>query len=63
MPVAIGTRHLAKPDDRAEYKRWRLGFFVVLSCAMLIAIAAFAQQPPAKASILPTGPLPGMNIP
>lgn len=63
MPTATGTRRLATPDDRAEPNRWRLGFFIALPCFVLIAIAAFSQQPPAKASIDPTGPLPGINIP
>jgi hypothetical protein len=63
MPIATGTRYLATPDDRAEFNRWRLGFFIVLACIILIALAAFSQQTPAKASIRPTGPLPGINIP
>jgi hypothetical protein len=63
MPTATGARHLATPDDRAEFNRWRLGFFIALSCFVLIAIAVFSQEPPEAASIRPTGPLPGINIP
>lgn len=63
MPTATGMRCLATPDDRSEFNRWRLGFFIVLACIILIALAAFSQQPAAKVSIRPTGPLPGINIP
>jgi len=62
MPAASGTRHLETPADRAEFKPWRLGLFLLLSCVVSIALAAFAQ-PPAKTSIRSTGPLPGINIP
>jgi hypothetical protein len=63
MRMATSTRRLETSDDDETERRWRLGFFVVLSCVSLVALAVFAQQRPAKVSILPTGPLPGINIP
>lgn len=64
MRTAAGAcgRGAAPDDDRIE-RTWRLGFFIVLSCAALIAAMVFAQTPPAKAQIRPTGPLPAINIP
>lgn len=61
MPKAIGAHRLT-PEDRATLKRWRFAFFITLSCAVLIAVAAFAQQP-TKVSIRPTGPMPGVSVP
>jgi hypothetical protein len=63
MPIANGSRHLTTPDNRAVLKQWRRGRFIVLSCAALIALAAFAQQPPSKNSTRRTEPLPGINVP
>lgn len=63
MRIATGARRLEAPDDDRTERRWRLGFFIALSCAVLIALAAFAQEPPANALIRPTGPLPAINIP
>lgn len=62
MRTAMGARRLTSRDDGIE-RRWRFGFFIVYSCALLIAFAVFAQQPTAKPSILPTGPMPGVNVP
>lgn len=63
MRTATGARRLDTPaDDRTE-RRWRLGFFIAVSLAVLIALATFAQEPPAEALIRPTGPLPVVNIP
>ena len=63
MRTATGARRLDTPDDDRTERRWRLGFFIALSCAVLIALAAFAQEQLAKAWIRPTGPLPANNIP
>ena len=63
MHDVTGTRHFAAPDNRTEFKRWRLGRFIVLSYAVLIALVAFTQQPPTKVSIRPAGPMPGVSIP
>jgi hypothetical protein len=69
MRTATGARRLETPDDDETHeddrteRRWRLGFFIALSCAVLIALATFAQEPPAKPSIRPTGPMPAINIP
>ena len=63
MRTATGTRRIEGSDDDQTERRWRLGFFVALSCAVLIALAAFAQQPPARMSICPTGPMPGVSVP
>lgn len=63
MRTATGARRLDTPDDDRTERRWRLGFFSALSCAVLMALAAFAQEPPAQALIRPTGPLPAVNIP
>ncbi|OKO87322.1 hypothetical protein AC630_00335 [Bradyrhizobium sp. AS23.2] len=59
----MGARRLGTPDDDRTERRWRFGFFIALSCAVLIAVATFAQEPPAKALIRPTGQLPAINIP
>ncbi|MBR0785139.1 hypothetical protein [Bradyrhizobium iriomotense] len=63
MRTATGARWLGTPDDDRTEFRWRLGFFIALSLAVLIALAAFAQEPPAEALIRPTGPLPAISIP
>ena len=63
MRTATGARRLDTPDDDRTERRWRLGFFIALFCAVLIALAAFAQEQPAKALIRPTGPLSAINIP
>jgi len=54
------ARHIETSEAQAEPGRWRFGFFIVLSCAVSIALAAFAQ-PPAKVLIRPTSPLPAVN--
>ncbi|KRP85491.1 hypothetical protein ACVMIH_003609 [Bradyrhizobium sp. USDA 4503] len=63
MRTATGARRLDTPDDDRTERRWRLGFFIAVLCAVLIALAAFRQEQPAKALIRPTGPLPAINIP
>ncbi|MCC8946375.1 hypothetical protein H8A97_14960 [Bradyrhizobium sp. Arg62] len=63
MRTATGARRLDTPDDDRTERRWRLGFFIAVLCAVLIALAAFTQEQPAKALIRPTGPLPAINIP
>lgn len=63
MRTATGARRLETTDDDRTERQWRLGFFIALSCAALVALVAFAQGPPAKALIRPTGPLPAINIP
>ena len=63
MRTATGTRRIERSDDEQTERRWRLGFFVALSCAVLIALAAFAQEPPARMTIRPTGPMPSVNVP
>lgn len=63
MRTATGARRLERPCDERTERRWRFGFFIALTCAVLIAVAAFAQQPPAKVSIRPTGPMPGVSAP
>ena len=63
MTTASGSGRLQMPEGRTEFTLWRPGFFIVLACFVLIALAAFAQQPPTKASIRPTGPLPAVNVP
>ncbi|KAA0074723.1 hypothetical protein [Tardiphaga sp. P9-11] len=63
MRTATGARRLVPRDDDRTYVRWRLGTFIVLSCAGLLALAALASPPPAKSPILPTGPMPAVNIP
>ena len=63
MRTAMGARRLDTSDSDRMERRWRLGFFIALSCAVLIALAAFAQEQPAKALIRPTGPLPAVHIP
>jgi hypothetical protein len=63
MRIATGARRLERPgDDRAE-KRWLPGSFIALACAVLIALAALAQQPPSRVSIRPTGPMPSVSVP
>lgn len=59
MRTATGARRLETTDDDRTERQWRLG----LSCAALVALVAFAQGPPAKALIRPTGPLPAINTP
>ncbi len=63
MRTATGARRLGTPDDDRTERRWRFAFFIVLSCAVLIALAAFAQEPPTKVSIRATGPMPGVSVP
>lgn len=63
MRTATSALRLETPNDGRTERRRRLGFFIALSCAVLIALAAFAQEPQAKALIRPTGPLPAINIP
>lgn len=64
MRTATGARRIETSDDDDWTERqWRLGFFIALSCAVLVALVAFAHEPPAKALIRPTGPLPAINIP
>jgi hypothetical protein len=63
MRTATGARRLDTSDDDRTEGRWRLGFFIILSCAALIALVAFAEEPPIKAVIRPSGPLPAVNIP
>lgn len=62
MRTATGGRRLAPHDDYQTLWRWRLGSFIALLGAILIALSAFTQ-PPAKPPIRPTGPLPAVNIP
>lgn len=57
------ARRLERPGDNRTERRWRFGSFIALSCAVLIALAAFAQQPPAKVSIRPTAPMPSVSVP
>ena len=63
MSTVPGGRRLETPEDDRTERRWRLGFFIALSCAVLLALATFAQEPPAKPLIRPTGPLPPVNVP
>jgi hypothetical protein len=63
MRMATGARGLERPGGGRAERRRRPGAFIVLACAVLIAFAAFAQQPPAKVSIRPTGPMPGVSAP
>jgi len=63
MRTATGARRLELSDDDRTERRWRLGFFIALSCAVLVAIAAFTRQPPAEISIRPTGSMPGVSVP
>ncbi|HEV2155697.1 hypothetical protein [Bradyrhizobium sp.] len=63
MRTTTGTRRIERSDDERTERRWRLGFFVALSSAVLVALAALAQEPPARMSIRPTGPMPSVNIP
>jgi hypothetical protein len=62
MRIATGARPLEKPDDDGTERRWARGFFIALSCAVLGALIAFAQQP-SMVSIRPTGPMPSVNVP
>ena len=57
------ARRLERPGDNRTERRWRFASFITLSCAVLIALAAFAQQPPAKVSIRPTAPMPSVSVP
>jgi hypothetical protein len=61
MRTAMDARRTETPGS--DRTRRRPGSFIVLVCAVLIAFAAFAQQPPAKVSIRPTGPMPGVSAP
>jgi hypothetical protein len=63
MRTATGARRLERRGDDRTEKRWLPGTFIALSCVFLIALAAFAQQPPTKLSIRPTGPMPGVSVP
>jgi hypothetical protein len=63
MRTARGARRLDTSDDGQTERRWRLGFFIILSGAVLIALVAFAEEPPITAMIRPSGPLPAVNIP
>jgi len=63
MRAATIRRQLKTFDDDRTERQWRRGFFIVLSCVVVIALAIFAHKPPAKALIRPTGPLPPVNIP
>jgi len=63
MRTTTGARRLEKPGgDQTERRRCPVSF-IVLACTFVIAFAAFAQQPPAKVSIRPTGPMPGVSAP
>ena len=63
MRTIAAARRFYTPDDDRTERRWRFAFFITLSCSVLIALAAFAQQPPTKASIRPTGPMPDVSVP
>jgi hypothetical protein len=63
MPAITGTRRLETPEDQADFKRWRFGFFVFLAFATFVALSAFAQRQQTKMLIHPTGPLPAVNAP
>ena len=63
MPAATGKRHLETPEDEADFRRWRLGFFVFLTCAIFAALSAFVLQQQTSVLIRPTGPLPAVNVP
>lgn len=61
--MRTGTAPRRTPDDDRTERRWRLGFFIILSCAALIALMGFAEEPPNEMAIRPSGPLPAVNIP
>jgi hypothetical protein len=63
MRTATGARRLERSGDDRTEKRWLPGSFIALACVVLLAFAAFAQQPPARVSIRPTGPMPGVSVP
>jgi len=63
MRTATGARHIERPGGDRTKRLWQLGSFVVLSCAVLIALAVFALQPPTMVSIRATGPMPSVNVP
>jgi hypothetical protein len=63
MRMATGARRLAMPAVEPTKRRWHLGAFIALSCAVVFALAAVAQQLPTKVSIRPTGPMPGVGVP
>lgn len=62
MRTATGARRPKSPGDRRAEKRWLAASFIAPACAVLIALAAFAQRP-ATVSIRPTGPLPSVSVP
>lgn len=64
MRIATGARLLEKPSgDRTKARRGPAPL-IFLACAILVAFAAFAQQPPAKVStIRPTEPMPSVTVP
>src|SRR5262249_32274278 len=53
MRTATGARRLETAEDAQTERRWRLGFFIALSCAVLLALATFAQEPSATPLIRP----------
>jgi hypothetical protein len=61
MPTATDERSLDTYKDRPNSGRWRLAPYVFLIALMFLAV--FAQNQPIEVSILPTGPLPAINIP
>jgi hypothetical protein len=61
MPIVAGAHRLDTSDDRPESGRWRLASYAFLIALILLAV--FTQTQPAEVSILPTGPLPAINIP
>jgi hypothetical protein len=63
MTATTGTRRLETPEDQANFKRWRFGFFVLLAFATCVALSAFVQGQQTKMLIHPTGPLPAVNAP
>jgi hypothetical protein len=63
MRTTTGARRPKRPGEGRTERRWRPGFFLALSSAVLIPPSAFAQHSPARVSIRPTGPLPGSAFP
>lgn len=63
MRTATGAPQIERPGGDRTKRQWQLGSFVVLSCAVLTALALFAQQPLTMVSIRPTGPMPSVNVP
>jgi hypothetical protein len=53
MRTTTGARRPQRPGEGRTERRWRRGFFLALSSAVLITLSAFAQQPPARVSIRP----------